>query len=54
MIIPLLISDYVVGIPPIIAFDQQHIQVNMMTSMTHRVIFHSDDFDVYFLFKLIS
>lgn len=46
MIIPLLISDYVVGIPSTIAFDQRQVSIKSMASMTHKVIFHSDEFNV--------
>lgn len=48
MIVPLLISDYIVGLPSTIALDQRRVVVKSMASMTHKVIFHSDNFDVSF------
>lgn len=46
MLVPLLMSDYLVALPLTIACDQRRIPVKTMASMTHKIIFHSDNFDV--------
>ncbi|KAI6191194.1 hypothetical protein M3Y97_00201400 [Aphelenchoides bicaudatus] len=54
MLVPLLISDYIVGLPSTIVLDQRRIPVKTMASMTHKVHFHSDDFDPFDDFLVVE
>ncbi|KAI6174015.1 hypothetical protein M3Y98_01144400 [Aphelenchoides besseyi] len=50
MIIPLLMSDYIVGLPATNEFDRRRIIVKSMASMTHKIHFHNNDFNPHDFF----
>lgn len=49
-IILLLMSDYMVALPTAMAYDQRRVLVSSMASLSHSVTFHSENFDVTFIF----